>query len=164
VLDVATGTGFIALEVAKNVGRVEGIDFVPEMITAARIKAHERAISNAHFSLGSAYELGFPDHSFDAVIISNSLHVMRTPEQALMESRRVLKPEGVLVVPTFCLGETEDSKRKIRKLSEKGFEVYHFFTVDRFTQLVQKLGFRVIKSELLVSIDLPMLYLTAVPI
>jgi len=147
VLDVATGKGFIALELAKNVNRVYGIDFVPEMITAARMKAHERAISNVQFSSGSAYELDFSDQSFDAVIISNSLHVLKTPEQALMEARRVLKAEGVLVVPTFCLGESDDSKKKIRKLSEKGFKVYRFFTVDGFTQLVQTLGFRVMKSE-----------------
>ena len=164
VLDIATGTGFAALEVAKTAATVDAIDFVHEMITGARLKARAKGISNVHFSLGSAYELDFPDQFFDAVVISNSLHVLRTPEKALMEARRVLKAEGVLVVPTFCFGEIKDSKRKFRKLSEKGFKVYHFFTVDRFTQLVKKIGFRVIKSELLVCMGLPMLYLTAYPI
>lgn len=163
VLDIATGTGFVALEVAKTVATVDAIDFVQEMITGARLKARAQGISNVHFSLGSAYELDFPDQFFDAVVISNSLHVLRTPEKALLEARRVLKAEGVLVVPTFCLAEIENSKRKMRKLSEKGFKVYHFFTVERFIQLVQTLGFRVMKSELLESLGLPMLYLTASP-
>lgn len=161
VLDIATGTGFAALEVAKTVATVDAIDFVQEMITGARLKARAQDISNVQFSVGSAYELDFPDQIFDAVIISNSLHVMRTPEKALMEARRVLKAEGVLVVPTFCLGEIKDSKKKFGKLSKKGFKVYHFFTVDRFTNLVQKVGFRVRKSELLECMGLPMLYLTA---
>lgn len=161
VLDIATGTGFAALEVAKTVATVDAIDFVQEMITGARLKARAQDISNVQFSVGSAYELDFPDQIFDAVIISNSLHVMRTPEKALMQARRVLKAEGVLVVPTFCLGEIKDSKKKFGKLSKKGFKVYHFFTVDRFTNLVQKVGFRVRKSELLECMGLPMLYLTA---
>ena len=163
VLDVATGTGFIALELAKNVNRVEAVDFVEEMITVARMRANERGISNVQFSSGSAYKLGFTDHCFNAVIISNSLHIMREPEKAIREARRVLRPEGVLVAPTFCLGESKDSKEKIRKLTEKGFKVYHFFTVERFTRLVVNLGFKVMKSELLVSIGLPMLYLIASP-
>ena len=161
VLDIATGTGFVALKVAKTAANVDAIDFVQEMITEARLKARAQGISNVHFSLGSAYELDFPDQFFDAVVISNSLHVLKTPEKALMEARRVLKAEGVLVVPTFCFGEIKDSKRKFRKLSAKGFKVYHFFTVDRFTHLVQKVGFRVRKSELLECMGLPMLYLTA---
>ena len=161
VLDVATGTGFIALEIAKKAKRVEAIDFVPEMISAARMKAHERAIANVNFSLGSAYKLGFPDHSFDAVIISNSLHVMREPEKALKESRRVLKTGGSLVVPTFCLGEADDPQGKIRKLSEKGFKVYHFFTVETFGQLVEKCGFCDLKWERMRSLGLPMVYLIA---
>ena len=164
VLDVATGTGFIALELAKNVKRVEAVDFVEEMVAAARMKASARGISNVQFSSGSAYKLDFPDHCFDAVILSNSLHIMREPEKALREARRVLKAEGVLVVPTFCLGEIKDSKRKFKKLSEKGFKVYHFFSAQDFTQLVQRVGFRVMLCELFVSIDLPMLYLTAAPV
>jgi len=57
---------------------------------------------------------GYDDLIFDAVIISNSLHVMHESEQALKESRRVLKRGGVLVAPTFCLDEADDSKQKIR--------------------------------------------------
>ena len=164
VLDVATGTGFIALELAKNVKSVEAVDFVEEMVAAARMKADERGISNVHFSLGSAYKLSFPDHYFDAVIISNALQIMRTPEQALMESRRVLKPEGALIVPTFCLGEIEDPEGKIRKLTEKGFQVYHFFTVETFTQLVEKCGFCDMKWERMMSLGIPVVYLTAAPV
>ncbi len=117
VLDVATGTGLVALELSRQVGNVEAIDFVEEMIAAACLKAEEQGASNVNFSTSSAYDLNFQDHSFDAVIILNALHVMKTPKQALLESNRVLKPGGRLVCPTFCRGKTTDVK-KVQKISE----------------------------------------------
>jgi phosphatidylethanolamine/phosphatidyl-N-methylethanolamine N-methyltransferase len=104
VLDVATGTGLVAFELAKNVCLVEAVDMSPEMIAVAEHKARERSVNNIRFSVHEAYELDFLDHVFDAVAILNALHTMQRPEQALAEARRVLKPEGLLILPTPCHG------------------------------------------------------------
>ena len=45
--------------------------------------------------------LSYADRSFDAVIVSNALHIVPQPEKALAEIRRVLKDDGVLIAPTF---------------------------------------------------------------
>ena len=66
-LDVATGTGDFAFALAKRPGieRVIGVDFVPEMVTAATRKAKRRKLHRpVEFFNGDALALPFPDNSF----------------------------------------------------------------------------------------------------
>src|SRR5262245_57648588 len=67
VLDVATGTGDLAFELAERVapaGAVTGMDFSEQMLDVARRKAAERALSSVSFEWGNAMELDYPDDSF----------------------------------------------------------------------------------------------------
>jgi phosphatidylethanolamine/phosphatidyl-N-methylethanolamine N-methyltransferase len=101
VLDLAAGTGILALELAPRVQKVYGIDISSRMIALAEAKAQSRGIGNVEFTTGDAYQLPFPDGRFDAVVISNALHVMIEPEQALGEAHRVLK-RAYLVARKGC--------------------------------------------------------------
>jgi len=142
-LDVATGTGLAAFELARRVGVVDGVDFSPEMIAIARRKAADMDVANVRFGVQSAYELLFPDCAFDAVVIANAVHSMESPQRALAEARRVLKPNGVLVVPTPCHGENEETLAQIQKIMESGFKDYQLFSGDRLAEMVTRCGFRV---------------------
>lgn len=106
VLEAATGTGLIALGIAAHVRHVEAADFSPEMIAAANRK---NAPSNVRFSVGDATALPFANGSFDAAIISNALHIMLDPVKALAEISRVLKPDGLLIAPTYSHGHLRES-------------------------------------------------------
>ena len=77
------------------------------MIRQAKKQVHS---SRLHFSVQDATQLPYGPESFDAVVISNALHVMPHPEKALAEAWRVLKPGGWLFAPTLCLGQK--SKRQ----------------------------------------------------
>jgi len=147
VLDVATGTGLAAFELAKKAGMVEGIDFSPEMIAVAQRKARDMNITNVRFSIQSAYELDFSDGYFDAVVIDNAIHAMKAPEKALAEAGRVLKPQGLFVVPTPCHGENEETLRQIQKIMESGFKDYQLFSGDSLAALVQGCGFKVTERD-----------------
>jgi phosphatidylethanolamine/phosphatidyl-N-methylethanolamine N-methyltransferase len=149
VLDIATGTGLVAFELAKNVRLVQAVDMSPEMIAVAEHKASERHVNNIRFSVQGAYELDFPSHVFDAVVILNALHTMQRPEQALAEARRVLKPDGLLIVPTPCHGQTEQTREQLRRMAEAGFgfKDYQQFTSDSLYQLVLSCGFMEIERE-----------------
>jgi len=100
VLDIGCGVGSLALDLAATVapGRVVGIDVDPGQIEAARSSAAERAIDNADFRTGSAYEPPFPDASFDVVYANAVLLYLREPVRALREMRRVLRPDGLAAV------------------------------------------------------------------
>ena len=69
----------------------EATDFSAEMIRQAKKQVHS---SRLHFSVQDATKLPYGPESFDAVVISNALHVMPHPEKALAEAWRVLKPGG----------------------------------------------------------------------
>ena len=113
VLEVGCGTGAVALAAkrrAGSTGDVHGIDPSPEMIAAARRKAHH-AHAEVDFRLGVVESLPFPDGSFDVVLSSLMMHHLPTDlkRPALAEIRRVLKPGGQLLVvdfkrPTSLLG------------------------------------------------------------
>jgi phosphatidylethanolamine/phosphatidyl-N-methylethanolamine N-methyltransferase len=105
VLDLAVGTGLLALEMAPRVQKVYGLDISAAMLGQAQAKAQERRIVNVEFQVGDAYQLPFAEASLDAVVISNALHVMLKPECALAEVYRVLKPDGACLSPPFVMGK-----------------------------------------------------------
>jgi ubiquinone/menaquinone biosynthesis C-methylase UbiE len=97
VLDVGCGAGSAALELAANGYQAAGIDFAPKMIERARTAAEQRGLS-VDFHVGSADSLDFPDGHFDAVIALGLLASLPDDRHALDEMRRVLKPDGWLMV------------------------------------------------------------------
>lgn len=97
VLDVGTGTGFIALLLAEYGHSVTGVDVAEEMLAHARVKANRQKL-NISFQCGDADELPFEDNIFDVVINRHVFWTMSAPEKAAAEWARVLKPGGKLVI------------------------------------------------------------------
>ena len=96
VLDVATGTGDLALELARRVGPtgvVIGSDFSEQMLALARVKAPELT-----WDLGNALELGYDSDRFDAVTVGFGARNFSDLDQGLREMTRVAKPGGRVVV------------------------------------------------------------------
>ena len=101
VLDIGSGPGYLACEIAQRVGRrgvVHGIDPSKSMLaTAARRNAGERA-APVHFGTGDALTLPFPDGSFDAVTATQVYEYVADMPAALAEASRVLRPAGRLLI------------------------------------------------------------------
>ncbi len=105
VLDVGCGTGTLAMEVARRVGRtgrVAGVDPSPQQIARARSKAARRHVP-IEFQIGVIEQLPFPDQTFDVVFSTLMMHHLPAPlkRQGLAEIARVLKPGGRLVIADF---------------------------------------------------------------
>ena len=95
-LDVATGTGDLAIELARRVGpggMVTGSDFSEAMLDLARQKS-----SDVHFEWGNALELAYAEASFDAVTVGFGARNFSDLPQGLREMARVAKPGGRVVV------------------------------------------------------------------
>lgn len=96
VLDVGTGTGFLALLLAKLGYEVTGIDFAEKMMELGRIKASKWNLS-VKFVQGACENLPFSDNSFDFIVNCRVMWTLPEPVKALKEWRRVLKPGGKLI-------------------------------------------------------------------
>jgi ubiquinone/menaquinone biosynthesis C-methylase UbiE len=101
-VDVACGTGMSTVALAAHANAVVGVDLSPEMLRAAR-----RA-PGAHYLLGSAEQMPFPDGSFDAATCCSGVHWFDQP-RFFAELRRVLKPGGwVGLYDHYFVGEMID--------------------------------------------------------
>jgi demethylmenaquinone methyltransferase / 2-methoxy-6-polyprenyl-1,4-benzoquinol methylase len=96
-LDVATGTGDLALELATRVapgGEVIGVDFSEKMLDLARTKGGGRV----RFESGNALALDYPDDRFDAATVGFGARNFSDLERGLAEMARVVRPGGRVVV------------------------------------------------------------------
>jgi len=98
VLDVATGTGDMALELARYTGSVIGLDLCQEMISRGQIKTEKRGLEKrVDFIVGDALALPFGDNSFDCALNGFALRNVADINLFLTELRRVVKPGGRVV-------------------------------------------------------------------
>ena len=147
VLELATGTGLIAKHIVNAAAHIEATDASAEMITEA--KRGNRS-AKLHFSVQDMFCLPYADGSFDAVIVSNALHIVPQPENALREIRRVLKDDGVLIAPTFTHSENSFSG-KVRAFFMKlaGFPLHSRWTSEEYLTFLRQNGWTVRKSVIL---------------
>lgn len=99
VLDMATGTGIIAIAVAQIVGsegKVTGVDFSSGMLAQAQQKIEELGLQNIEFLEADAEYIGFNDDSFDVILCSTAIVYFKDILAALRKWYRFLKPGGVV--------------------------------------------------------------------
>jgi demethylmenaquinone methyltransferase/2-methoxy-6-polyprenyl-1,4-benzoquinol methylase len=103
VLDVATGTGDLALELARRVapgGEVVGSDFSQGMLARARAKPRPAGV-DLRFEWGDALELPYAEDSFDAATVGFGARNFSDLARGLAEMARVVRPGGRVVVLDF---------------------------------------------------------------
>ena len=98
VLDVGCGGGFLTNDFARRGFSVTGVDISPESIRIAR--EHD-VTHKVNYDVADAYELPYPDHSFDIVTNMDFLEHVENPEIVVRECSRVLKPGGLFFFHTF---------------------------------------------------------------
>ena len=147
VLELATGTGLIARHIVNAAAHIEATDASAEMIAEAK---RDNRSAKLHFSVQDMFCLPYADKSFDAVIVSNALHIVPQPEKALAEIRRVLKDDGVLIAPTFThAGNSFSGKVKAFFMKLAGFPLRSKWTSAEYLRFLRQNGWAVRKSAVL---------------
>jgi demethylmenaquinone methyltransferase/2-methoxy-6-polyprenyl-1,4-benzoquinol methylase len=103
ILDIATGTGDLAIEaLSLKPDKIIGVDISEGMLSFGRKKLEAKALNEKiELQLGDSEKLLFPDKYFDAVMVSFGVRNFQDLELGLSEIFRVLKPGGQLVVLEF---------------------------------------------------------------
>jgi demethylmenaquinone methyltransferase/2-methoxy-6-polyprenyl-1,4-benzoquinol methylase len=104
VLDVATGTGLVARELARKNVRVASLDQSEPMLRKGAEAIREAGLDDRiRFLLGQAERLPFADETFDAVTFTYLLRYVDDPAATIAELARVLRPGGVMAELEFSV-------------------------------------------------------------
>ena len=159
VLDVATGTGFVAMIAAQLGHRVTAIDLSEPMLEVARAEANRRDLKIA-FLHDDAVAPNFPEKSFEAVVSRHLIWTLRHPVRALRNWRTLVKPGGrVVAIDGFWFkpepdgnGASERSglfdefySREIRA----ALPGWHYFSVEPLAAVVKNAGFSGVRVKVL---------------
>ncbi len=168
VLDIATGTGDLAISFAQHsIPKIVGFDLSEGMLAVARKKVDAQNITDKiEFIQGDSEQMPFEDDSFDAITVAFGVRNFENLEQGLSEILRVLKPGGLFVVletsvPTkfpFKQGYFFYSKSilpLVGKLFSKDKVAYTYLSEsaslfpygESFNNILRKIGFKEVKNN-----------------
>jgi 2-polyprenyl-3-methyl-5-hydroxy-6-metoxy-1,4-benzoquinol methylase len=105
VLDYACGTGTITIEIAEKVKEVHAIDITSRMIEVAKSNADEREIENIFFVHTTIFDERYKKESFNVLTSFNILHLLEDPQEVIRRINELIKPGGIFISATPCLGE-----------------------------------------------------------
>ena len=113
VADIGTGTGVLALELARLGLRVVAIDSSPRMLDAARAKADREGLESIELRLGDAGALPLEDGEVDAAVAHMVVQYLASPAEALREMARAVRPGGPVVVVDFLHHQHEWMRQEL---------------------------------------------------
>lgn len=153
ILEIGCGTGTTAIAQSPYVKNIQAIDFSAKMLDFARDKAKASGVSNVTFEQADIDSLAYPENSFDAVMAHSILHLLEDKEKAILNIFRVLKPGGVFISSTPCMGDTMNyfkyiapigrfvgllpvlgvftAKNLENSISDAGFSIDHLWNVGK---------------------------------
>ncbi len=164
ILDVATGTADLALEINKQLHphSITGVDIANDMLEIGRKKIAKQHLSEViRLQLGDSEQLAFEDNHFDAITVAFGVRNFENLSKGLEEMRRVLKPGGKMVVLEFSKPRIFPFKQLyhfyfknilpfIGKFTSKDPKAYQYLYEsvqsfpdgDRFTEILKNIGFK----------------------
>lgn len=168
VLDIATGTGDLAISFSKfDIPKIVGFDLSEGMLSIARKKVEKnKEAQRVAFIQGDSEKMPFEDDSFDAITVAFGVRNFEILEVGLSEILRVLKPGGIFVVletsvPTkfpFKQGyyfHTRFILPLVGKLFSKDKVAYNYLSEsasvfphgEDFNNILRKIGFKEVKNK-----------------
>ncbi len=106
LLEFGCGTGTTAVHHAPHVEHIDAVDISENMLEIGRGKASEAGVENITFTRGTLDEFNADTASLDAVLGLNVIHLIRDRQAVISEVARILKPGGIFVSSTVCLGHS----------------------------------------------------------
>jgi ubiquinone/menaquinone biosynthesis C-methylase UbiE len=106
VLEFGCGTGTTAVHHAPHVQHIDAVDISENMLEIGRRNVAVAGVGNVTFTRGTLTEFNADAGSMDAVLGLNVIHLLPDRQAVLAEVARILKPGGIFVSSTVCLGHS----------------------------------------------------------
>ncbi len=106
VLEFGCGTGSTAITHAPYVKHIQAIDISSKMIQIAQGKADTKNVDNVTFRRSTIDEFSVSDQTLDAVLGLSILHLLDNKEEVIAKVHKMLKPGGIFITSTACIGDT----------------------------------------------------------
>ena len=147
VLDAGCGDGTYAIRLANQGAMVTALDSSFPMLTAARQRASV-SHTRVRWCQGDIGSLPFADGSFDVALAITVLCMIDSPERAVRELARILRPGGVLIIGELGRWSIWAASRRVRAwLGSRSWKQARFWTISELGNLASEAGLRTIATS-----------------
>ena len=145
VLECACGTGAISIYIAEKCKNLIATDFAEGMLKQASKKCLH--FKNVTFQKADITKLEFADGSFDKVVAGNVIHLLPEPEKALAELKRVTKPGGTIIIPTYINMSKGSGTAAVKFIELLGANFKRQFDFESYKQFFTNMGYSDVTYE-----------------
>ena len=139
VLECACGTGLLSVPMAEKCKSLTATDYSDGMLRQAKKKL--KGFSNVKLDKVSIFELPYKNGSFDVVVAANVIHLLDKPQTALNELKRVCKPNGKIIIPTYINKQKKNSTIAANLLAKIGVDFKRQFDLEEYKNFFASFGF-----------------------
>jgi len=145
ILDLGTGSGYLAFPIAKtyNDSEIIGLDIAVKTLAENRKKASQMELTNLNFVDYDGINFPFKDNTFDYVVTRYALHHFPNINRTFKEISRVTKSGGILFISDPTPNENDDIRFVDTYMQMKDDGHVKFYTKDEFIELADKNNFRI---------------------
>jgi len=145
ILEFGCGTGSTALRLAPAVAHVTATDISGEMIAIAARKAKDAGVENVEFRKATLDGIDTPGEGYDAVLGFNVLHMFDNVPAELARIRSLLKPGGLFISKTPCVGDMNPLVRLVVPIMQFFGKApcVNFFTAAELERDIRAAGFEI---------------------
>ncbi len=150
VLDYGCGTGLISNEIADNVKVIHAIDTSSKMIEIAKRKADGRKIENIDYEHSTIFDEKYKRGSFDVILVFYILHLLEDPHKVMQRINELLKPGGLIISTTPCMGEKTFLSILLSLVSKIGLiPKIRSFKISELEDSIANVNFEIVETECL---------------
>lgn len=150
VLDYGCGTGLMSNEIAGNVKVIRAIDISSKMIEIAKIKACQRKIENIDYTHSTIFDERYKRGSFDVILCFYILHLLDDSPKVMKRINELLKPGGLIISATPCMGEITFLSIGLSLVSKIGLiPKFRSFKTSELEDSIANGNFEIVETECL---------------
>ena len=138
VLECACGTGAITKPIVQKCKFIYATDFSDGMLEQTKKKC--KNFSNLIIEKADITNLNYKDNTFDAVVAGNVIHLLPEPAKAFNELKRVTKPNGKIIIPTYINASKWSTSLAVKFLELLGANFKRQFDLDSYKMFFKNLG------------------------